>query len=271
MNRYLRIFSLIALVILYFSSNVYAFDSSAINTNTQKLKLLRVTPSGEDVPPGRQIVFQFNRPVVPVGRMERDASEIPITIEPALDCQWRWLNTSALACRLGAKTALKPATRYKILIAPGIKTEDRSTLAEPVRHAFITERPKVRHAWFRTWKAPGMPIIRVIFNQPVARTSVKDHVFMMVYTEKSRQIPLQVEPDPDDKKRPFIHPIPREKRHLITGPEERSDRKEAGKKSAQEIPGDEYRRVWLVSPENELALDTKVELKVEPGLASFLG
>ena len=35
------------------------------------LQVLRITPTGMDVPPGRQIVFQFDRAVVPVGRMER--------------------------------------------------------------------------------------------------------------------------------------------------------------------------------------------------------
>ena len=65
------------------------------------LRILSITPGGEDVPPARQIVLQFDRPVVPVGRMERDADELPITIDPPLECEWRWLNTSALACRIG--------------------------------------------------------------------------------------------------------------------------------------------------------------------------
>ena len=37
------------------------------------LRILSITPSGTDVPPGRQIVIQFDRKVVPVGRMERAA------------------------------------------------------------------------------------------------------------------------------------------------------------------------------------------------------
>ena len=58
---------------------------SAAETGPGKaLKVTRITPSGADVPPGRQIVFEFNRPVVPLGRMERSASEIPISIEPVL-------------------------------------------------------------------------------------------------------------------------------------------------------------------------------------------
>ena len=105
----------VSIILVYFtvllSSFAHgAFDSAAMNRNTQPLRIMRITPDGVDVPPGRQIVFQFNRPVVPVGRMERDASEIPITISPSLDCQWRWLNTSALACQLDEKSALRPAT-----------------------------------------------------------------------------------------------------------------------------------------------------------------
>lgn len=271
MNRSLKLFALITIVILFLSFNASAFDSSTFNNNIQKLTLLRITPSGEDVPPGRQIVFQFNRPVVPVGRMERDASEIPVTIVPVLDCQWRWLNPSALACQLGGKTALTPATRYEILVAPGIKTEDGSTLAEPIRHTFSTERPKVRYVWFKTWKAPGMPVIRMIFNQPVSKKSVKNHVFMTVSNEKSQRIPLHVEPDPDDKETQFTLSIPGEKLYLITGSKKNSNQKEAGKQKEEKTNEGEARHVWLVSPQIELALDTKVELKVEPGLISCLG
>ena len=64
-----------------------AFDSADQPTAASPLKLLRITPSGDDVPPGQEIVFQFDRPVVPLGRMERKGSEIPIAISPALNCQ----------------------------------------------------------------------------------------------------------------------------------------------------------------------------------------
>ena len=271
MNRTLNLFVLIVLVALFISFNASAFDSSSVNNSTQKLKILRITPSGEDVPLGRQIVFQFNRPVVPVGRMDRDASEIPITISPELDCQWRWLNTSALACQLGEKTALTPATRYEISVEPGIQAEDGSTLAELEKHTFITERPKVRHVWFKTWKAPGMPLIRMTFNQPVEKESVKSHVFMTVYKEKSQRMPLQVEPDPDDKETPFILPIPGEKLYFITGSEEKPNQNEVEKQKEPTTNGGEARRVWLVSPQAEVALDTMVELQLEPGLVSYLG
>jgi len=140
------------------------------------LKVLRVTPSGLDIPPGRQIVFQFDRAVVPVGRMERDAHEIPIEINPDPGCEWRWLDTSSLACQLGESNALLPSTRYRLVIRPGITTEDGATLAEPVEHEFVTQRPRVSNAWFQTWKSPGTPELFVTFNQEIVPESAERHL-----------------------------------------------------------------------------------------------
>ena len=49
------------------------------------LKILRISPSGEDVPVGKQILLEFDRPVAPLGRMERSPSEIPVAIEPGAE------------------------------------------------------------------------------------------------------------------------------------------------------------------------------------------
>ena len=173
----------LSFVLILFSFTILGTANS--DAGPALLNIARITPTGADVPPGRQIVFQFNRAVVPVGRMERNASEVNVTISPETDCQWRWLDTRVLACRLDQADALKPATRYDIVVNPGIKAEDGATLTEPVRHSFVTERPGVRHAWFRTWKAPGMPVIRLTFNQAVSGQSVAKHLFMVVRPERA--------------------------------------------------------------------------------------
>ena len=108
------------LVILLTAAHLIFVTRTNFAAESAALRILRITPAGQDVPPGRQIVFQFDRAVVPLGRMERNASEIPIAISPSLNCQWRWLNTSALACQLDEKSALSPATRYTISVNPGI-------------------------------------------------------------------------------------------------------------------------------------------------------
>ena len=140
------------------------------------LRILRVNPGGEDVPAGQPIVLQFDRPVVPVGRMERGADEIPIEITPDPGCEWRWINTSALACQLGENNALVPSTRYELIARPGILAEDGGTLAAEHRHTFITQRPKVIHSWFHTWKSPATPYVRLTFNQEVRQPSAREHL-----------------------------------------------------------------------------------------------
>ena len=96
-------FSILFVFLFLTGIGFFAGHALAAENPPGELKITRITPSGMDVPAGRQIVFEFNRPVVPLGRMERNSSEIPITIEPALSCQWRWLNASNLACQLDEK------------------------------------------------------------------------------------------------------------------------------------------------------------------------
>ena len=209
------------------------------------LHITRITPSGMDVPAGRQIVFQFDRPVVPMGRMARKTSEIPIDITPSLNCQWRWLNSGTLACQLDEKSALKPATRYTIVVNPGIKTIDGATLGKPIRRSFTTIRPKVNNVWFKTWSAPGMPVIRLTFNQPVFKDSVARQLFLATRGKGQNLTGVTVIPDPDIKEKPL-------------------------KISSTDYTG-EARRVWLVSPQKELPLNSAVTLRVNPGIASFQG
>ena len=111
---------------------------------------MRITPEGEDVAIGNQIVIQFDRPVVPIGVMERNDAEIPVKISPELKCQWRWINTSALACNLDEKEQFKIATTYNVVVSPRIKSADGKTISETFNHQFTTIRPDVEYAWLDT-------------------------------------------------------------------------------------------------------------------------
>lgn len=242
-----------------------AFDSNAKSRNPE-LKLLRITPDGVDVPAGRQVVFQFDRPVVPLGRMARTAEEIPITITPAPRCEWRWLDTSALACQLKEADALSPATRYEVKVAPGIAADDGATMAKPVKHHFLTQRPRVKHTRFRQWRAPGWPKIQVTFDQPVSRSSVEKH--LRFWLPKSRKsMALSVEPYARDREVPRYLPLPGENMVLDT----------TGAKSPKaddrptEIKGEEARRIWVAAPKAEMNMDAEVHLNIAPGLVSALG
>ncbi|OIO71840.1 MAG: hypothetical protein AUJ56_03105 [Zetaproteobacteria bacterium CG1_02_49_23] len=167
-----------------------AFDSAEIHQNKDPLKITRITPSGEQIQPSRQIVFEFNRPVVPVGEMAREASQIPITISPQLACEWRWLNTTSLACQLGQQAMMKPATHYQIHIKPGIITEDGIGMQRQQTHQFSTIRPAITYYYFQTWTAPGMPVIHLNFNQSVRLSSLKES-FRFV-TPGGSKIPVSI-------------------------------------------------------------------------------
>ena len=198
---------------------------------SESLRILSITPRGAEVPPGRQIVIQFDRRVVPVGRMERTAEEIPVRIEPPLSCEWRWLDTSSLACQLGEDDAFRPATRYRLTVAPGIATESGATLAQAVEHEFETERPKVTSTRFEQWLGPGTPQFSVTFNQKMSRGAVRSHLFFE--TDSGVRVPLEVE--------------------LVT----------------ELMP--EPTPYWRVRPRRELPLDAAAHLTVEKGLTSVEG
>lgn len=242
-----------------------AYDSTG-TAAFKDLQVIKITPDGEDVPAGKQIVIQFDRPVVPIGKMERPSAEIPVIITPAIACEWRWLNTSALACNLPDKAPLEEATHYTLEIKPGIKAEDGATLPDGFHHDFITQRPDVRWHEFREWKSPGHPVIRLVFNQPVDQESVAQHVFWVV-GDKAERVAAKVKADTADHEVPQFMPIPGENSLLFFNnqPPQKSDdnlRKGSGK---------EARRIWLVEPVQELPLDTHIVLKTEPGLMSAMG
>ncbi|HEU5047174.1 MAG TPA: MG2 domain-containing protein [Rickettsiales bacterium] len=246
----------------------------ASDTAPQPLSILHITPDGMDVPAGRQIVISFSRPVVPIGRMERKAEELPITIKPAIPCEWRWLNTTALSCNLPEKNSLAPATRYRIEVKPGIKTEDGATIPETYKSEFTTIRPAIAAKQFHLWETPGHPVVRLVFNQPVSQTSVEQHVYLLavgarqrVFREESdAHIHLRATPDLDDRELPSFLPLPGEKYlAYLTHTSQKPD-------SETHIVGvREARRVWLVEPDIDLPPDTHIIVQAEDGLASAFG
>ncbi|HEX5049653.1 MAG TPA: alpha-2-macroglobulin family protein [Gammaproteobacteria bacterium] len=231
------------------------------------LKITRVTPSGRNVPEGRQIVFQFDRAVVPIGRMDRTAAEIPIEITPPLACQWRWLDPSALACELADGDQFRPATVYMLVVKPGIRAQDGATVAGESRYTFATETPTLGYPQFATWRSPGTPVVRAVFNQPVSQSSVRAHVFMTVPGQSARRVELDVAPDTEQRELPRYLRLPGERAFVDLG----ERRTQGVDDQPTETRGETARRVWLLSPASELPPDATVRLMVEPGLEPAVG
>ncbi|MBN1907319.1 MAG: large extracellular alpha-helical protein [Deltaproteobacteria bacterium] len=268
MARVIRILCLIMLVAALSFNVINASGNTDPDNKPKPLEIVSITPSGEDVPAARQITFKFNRPVLPVGRMERDASEMPIEIKPEVKGQWRWIDTSTLALMLDEENALAPATRYEITIKPGIKAEEGATLKKAISHTFITERPKVTNTRFKRWETPYVPVIQITFNQPVSKEAVEKQIFLTVKGQGNIRTAILAKPDPVSDE------------ILLT---ERIEDEEFGTYSVKNISnyfnkrissvvnGVLYRMVWLVYPKSDLPEVSEIEFKIGPGLESVSG
>ncbi len=257
---------LAVLCLLFTAALLGAPQFSFADSAQKELRILRVTPAGDNVPAKRQIVIEFNRPVVPLGRMERTQEETGVTITPAVNCQWRWLNTSALACQLGEEDSLVPATTYELTIEPRIAAQDGAQIAQAYAHSFTTRGPEVERANFRTWRAAGYPVMQVVFNQPVTKTSVADHLYLATDNGKTRH-DVTVSVDEQTQELPSRLSIPGEK--LFVRFMQKITRKSDDQVTY--VNGEEARRIWMVEPVQELARDSDAELRVEAGLVSAAG
>lgn len=140
------------------------------------LRVTRITPSGTDVRAERQITISFDRAMVPLGRMERDASEVPASVSPDPGCQWRWLDPQVLACNLPPETDLRPATAYTVSVQPPAAAIDGSALRNAQTHRFVTELPRLDYVTVVAWRGPAQPELQLRFNQPVTAASVERSV-----------------------------------------------------------------------------------------------
>lgn len=206
----------------------------SFGAQAEALQVQRITPEGVDVKDSRQIVLSFDRAVVPLGRMERTAEEVPVTLTPALRCDWRWLDPQTLACQLPSDEKLRLATRYAIELRPELQSEQGERLERAVSGSFVTERPQLRYSRVARWDGPGLPVIYTRFSQPVTQDSVQRAL-------RFGGMGVRAAADPDDHTMPFA------------------------------TPEGEAREQWLVRPEKSLPLDSDQPLWLGAGLASAYG
>lgn len=207
---------------------------AGLATPAEALELRRITPAGDDVPAGNQIVFSFDRAVVPLGRMQREAKEVPVSIQPDPGCQWQWLDVQTLACALRDGATLQPAREYRVELRDEFVAQDGSRLGHGVQHRFSTETPKLQWAELTQWFAPTQPELRLRFSQPVAQASVEAALSLDGEA-------LRAQGDDRDEDTPFY------------------------------TPQGEARETWLLRPRRALREDREYQLRLRPGLRSAYG
>ncbi|MGH8226223.1 MAG: Ig-like domain-containing protein, partial [Gammaproteobacteria bacterium] len=229
------------------------------------LQILRITPSGAEVPQGKEIVFQFDRPMVALGDMARTPTDIPVSIEPALDCEWRWLNNDELACRLSGERQFRPATRYTIHVGTGLAALDGSRLAKPLTQTFTTLLPQVVWSYFQQWLSPVRPQYQLQFNLPVTKAAIEQSL-VFARDGATAATPAQAQPFNKERRSPLLLPVPGVPGAmvLITNPQ-------PVKPADADKPAYAARRTWLVAPTQPLAAGSDYTLKLKPGLRTPLG
>ncbi|HEY3645696.1 MAG TPA: MG2 domain-containing protein, partial [Gammaproteobacteria bacterium] len=202
-------------------AGISSADTQSIATPSGAVQVLRITPSGQVESAQRQVVIQFDRPMVVLGAAPPKLDSVPVDIAPALDCSWHWVNTSTLACELGEHRSkpgtpgyarfgyqveqggFAPATSYKVTVHAGIKATDGNELEKDATEEFETERPRAQYGYLREWSGPTEPVIQVSFDLPVTRSSVEAHLF---FPTTAGRVPVSAMADPHDRRDFYVLP-----------------------------------------------------------------
>ncbi|HEY1773003.1 MAG TPA: alpha-2-macroglobulin family protein [Gammaproteobacteria bacterium] len=291
-------------------AGIASADVPSIATPTGAVQVLRITPSGQVESAQRQVVIQFDRPMIVLGAAPPRLDSVPVTITPALDCNWHWVNTSTLACELaehGSKPhtpgynrfgyqveqgGFAPATAYIVKVQSGIKATDGNVLEKDVTEEFNTERPRAQYGYLREWSGPTEPVIQVTFNLPVTRSSVEAHLF---FPTTAGRVPVSAMADPDDRRDFYVLPAsggaPVHVDGQVSGAPQNDDEDDGGDEDEDGAPtpgpaastaaapattvpaGEQARYQWLVAVRSGAKLpgDEAVNLLQEPGLVTPLG
>ncbi|MYC26024.1 MAG: hypothetical protein F4X56_08930 [Gammaproteobacteria bacterium] len=148
------------------------------NSTDKPLEIRAIYPQGEEVNPFQRITIEFNQRVVALGASMFAEDDVPIDIEPALDCEWNWVKLDTLTCELPGDTNLDGSTKYTVTVRPGIKAPNGRTLEAEYVHSFQTILPEITESKLVSWVSPTQPIIEVTFNQRVKLGSLRNRLFL---------------------------------------------------------------------------------------------
>ena len=309
-NRTTARFALVAIVFASITS-LAAADTPGVETPSGPVQVLRITPDGDTNSSERQIVVQFDRPMVVLGSVPPKLDNVPVSITPALECNWHWVNTSTLACELSERGAtrtrewqgfqveqggLEPATTYQVTVHPGLKAVDGNVLDKEATSEFTTEKPEATYGFLNQWTGPTSPVMTVEFNLPVTKSSVEAHLF---FSASGKRVSVSATGNPRDTRGYYVLPaaggqpvfIPVSPAQAAAYNEAENEDEEGGEEEsgAEAAPapattapakeatpppaGEEARFVWLlaVRPGSSLPGGESVTLSEETGLVTPFG
>ncbi|HIQ05385.1 MAG TPA: hypothetical protein EYH31_06770 [Anaerolineae bacterium] len=125
-----------------------------------------------DVPVDQLITVVFNRPVVPLATIDRQAeAPQPLVLDPPVEGEGRWLNTSVYTFK--PRDGLQASTTYRATIQAGLTDVTGGTLAEDHTWTFRTTEPMVLTVTPLERPVPPTTAITVTFSQPMDKASTE--------------------------------------------------------------------------------------------------
>ncbi|MBN1583260.1 MAG: Ig-like domain-containing protein [Anaerolineae bacterium] len=156
-------------------------------STTGYLEVTQVQPADgtEQVAMDGTITVMFNRPVVPlVAVADLENLPEPLWLDPPLDGQGEWLNTSIYVWT--PSDGFAPSTTYQVTVQAGLEDTTGGVLAEDYTWSFTTQLPRIVWAYPRDsgqFIAPAS-VISATFNQPMDATSV-ERAFSLTYGKQN--------------------------------------------------------------------------------------
>jgi len=153
------------------------------------LEVTSVQPAdgAQEVSGDTMIMAIFNRPVVPLVSIE-DQKDLPqpLTIEPPVEGEGAWINTSIYAFR--PTEPLASATIYRVTVKAGLTDVTGGLLAQDHVWSFSTALPLVsKTSPTGSRVSPDTPI-KVSFNMPMDRSSVES-LFKLTLSNSDTKLP----------------------------------------------------------------------------------
>ncbi|MCB1635549.1 MAG: Ig-like domain-containing protein, partial [Xanthomonadales bacterium] len=204
-------------------------------------QVLRYSPEGE-VGIAGQISVSFDRPMIAVtSHADTVANGVPVTLSPAVPGQWRWVGTRTLLFQPEA-ARLPMATAYTVSLLPDARAADGSAPAEPISWTFATPAPVLQRQQPSGQGIALQPLIVLGFDQRIDASTLLPKVKLRSGTTALPALRLATDAEI-----------------------------EAAGGADQLRAGLAADRVLLLTPQQPLPTETRVEVVVEQGAPSAEG
>lgn len=139
------------------------------------LLIERYSPIGESRATD-ELSLHFSQPMIPLASIGATLSQVPATLSPQVEGEWRWISTDLL--KFVSPAGLPMATTFTVEVPAGTRSALGGTLAAPLRYSFATPPLTLARSIPASGqeKQPLQPVIWLFFDQRVEPEDLLPHL-----------------------------------------------------------------------------------------------